>query len=206
MAGAPSEPLATTAAASPIVVIDPVVTSAEPIRNVPLLEPSREQHPNREQVAVESSDPTVVRIVEREIVREPPLEPIVEVQLVPGPVMVVERPVHADRSRSRPRPAERSVRSAPDGPRVRRVLFDGGEPLERRGVDRLEDREVTEHPAIQGALAGDQVDSTIHVHIGRLEVQRPAPPTAPPRPPRPRAPVLGLADYLADRPTIRSGR
>jgi hypothetical protein len=98
-----------------------------------------------------------------------------------------------------PRPADRDRRTGLTPPAT--VDFEPREPLAAVGLEPLTGRELLAVPAIADVAAPDGV---VHVHIGRLEVNRPAapPPSAPS--PRRRAPTLSLDDYLAQR-TIGGG-
>jgi hypothetical protein len=92
-----------------------------------------------------------------------------------------------------PRPTGRDRRTEPTPPTT--VVFEPREPLAAVSLEPLTAQELLTVPAVADVAAPDGV---VHVHIGRLEVNRPAPQPPPPSPRR-RAPTLSLDDYLAQR-------
>jgi hypothetical protein len=73
-----------------------------------------------------------------------------------------------------------------------RVEFVPREPLAPLGLEPLRLSEILSDKSAAARVSGHPA---VHVHIGRLEVQRPAPPAPKPR----RSNLLGLDDYLAQR-------
>jgi hypothetical protein len=100
------------------------------------------------------------------------------------------------------RAVERPTVTEPVSPLMRAV--------ETRAVDRLRIERRSERPAPQSpavraanppaARSAPEPEQVVHVHIGRIEVRAPAPPT-PRRSPPPREPTLSLAEYLGQRGT-----
>lgn len=201
------EPLAGPLVVSGSVDVQVGSVAPEPIERVvapmapPAIAPVRERRTDATEAFVApdlTSAPTATRVVEHDIVNVPVVERVVEIEQVP---IVIERRIGVANADRRRRPERQPVEI-----HERRVAFDGGEPLERRGLVRLDHREVLTQPSVVEAIDRGEPNAPIHVHIGRLEVQRPAPPPAPPPPARPPAPVLGLDQYIAERPTRRSAR
>lgn len=131
------------------------------------------------------------------------LEPVIEVQRVPGPVVVVEAESR-EAATGHPTAPMRGAPAPPQRPEVapRGIAFEPREPLGPLGLEPLHEREVLRIPAIADVVTPDSV---VHVHIARVEVARPAP--APPAPPPPkRSPTLSLDDYLAQRTADGTGR
>lgn len=135
---------------------------------------------------------------------EPPLiERVIEVHEVPGPVVPVVRrvTVPATERRETPRTEQPSLMSTTVAEPEPTIVFVPGEPLGRMGLDPLQPDDILVQPQVAQAVGHD---STVHVHIGRLEVARPAPPrVSPPAPPK--LNLLSLDDYLAERSTAAAG-
>ena len=77
------------------------------------------------------------------------------------------------------------------------MVWEPREPLAPLGLEPLLPREVVPED-VPGNAA-------VHVHVGRVEVVRQAPPAPAPAPRLERAPVLGLDQYLEQRRAAERG-
>lgn len=154
-------------------------------------------------------EPPVAKPAEVEVqvmaAQAPPIERVIEVQEVPGPVVpVVQRvtlPAAETREPTAKEPPSTFASTTGIEPEPM-VVFVPGEPLGRMGLDPLQPEEILAHPQVAEAV---EHDSTVNVHIGRLEVARPASAPMPP-PARPKPNLLSLDDYLAERRAAAVGR
>jgi hypothetical protein len=186
----------------------PVISDLEPVLPDPVIPAAVAQpEPVEADVARSDDQPTVVEPneIEVQVVAAPPtIERVIEVHEVPGPVVPVVRRVTvpaADR-RETPTTEQPSLMSTTVAEPEPTVVFVAGEPLGRMGLDPLQPDDILAQPQVAQAVGND---STVHVHIGRLEVARPAPPYVPPPAP-PKQNLLSLDDYLAERSTAAAGR
>ena len=157
-------------------------------------------------VARSDDQPTVVEPneIEVQVVAAPPtIERVIEVHEFPGPVVpVVRRVTVPTADRETPTTEQPSLMSTTVAEPEPTVVFVPGEPLGRMGLDPLQPDDILAQPQVAQAVGHD---STVHVHIGRLEVARPAPAYVPPPEP-PKQNLLSLDDYLADRITAAAGK
>ena len=132
------------------------------------------------------------------------LEPVIEVQRVPGPIVLIERQVAAPERRAPRRPRQKASALPPAAKRQvpRKVVFVPREPLVPLGLEPLQVSEVLTDAVPAEAISPESV---VHVHIGRLEVSRPAPAAAPSPPPK-RSAVLSLDQYIEQRTAKATGR
>jgi hypothetical protein len=91
-----------------------------------------------------------------------------------------------------------------DTPEPTRIEWAGREPLARLGLEPVRDAEVLGIDDVADATSG--TGGTVHVHVDRLEVQRPGPTPPPIGRPRATADTLGLDQYLEQRRADRKGR
>ena len=86
---------------------------------------------------------------------------------------------------------------------TREINFEPREPLAPLQMRPLQIDEILEEPRVAAAVSADSI---VHVHIGRLEVQRPAPPPPVKTKPQRGAGMLGLDEYFVQRTESRRGR
>lgn len=209
LAPLPARPVPQPIAEAPSAAeIAPVVSDLEPVLPDRVI-PAAVAQPEPVEGDASRSDgqPTVVEPneIEVQVVAAPPLiERVIEVHEVPGPVVPVVRRVTvpaADR-RETPTAEQPSLMSTTVAEPDPTVVFVPGEPLGRMGIDPLQPDDILAQPQVARAVGHE---STVHVHIGRLEVARPAPPYVPPPAP-PKQNLLSLNDYLAERSMPAAGR